>query len=47
VKIGIRQGRFGLQSPTKFGNPASIITSGNFVLVFSLNPRFTERQVPA
>jgi hypothetical protein len=29
----------------KFGNPVSSITSGDFMRVFSLNPRFTERQV--
>jgi carboxypeptidase family protein/TonB-dependent receptor-like protein len=29
----------------KFGNPTSSITSGDFMRVFSLNPRFTERQV--
>jgi hypothetical protein len=29
----------------KFGNPTSLITSGDFMRVFALNPRFTERQV--
>ena len=29
----------------KFGNPTSSLTSGDFMRVFSLNPRFTERQV--
>jgi hypothetical protein len=29
----------------KFGNPVSSITSGDFMRVFSLNPRFTERQI--
>jgi hypothetical protein len=29
----------------KFGNPTSSITSGDFMRVFSLNPRFTERRV--
>jgi hypothetical protein len=29
----------------KFGNPVSALTSGDFMRVFSLNPRFSERQV--
>jgi hypothetical protein len=29
----------------KFGNPVSSLTSGDFMRIFSLNPRFTERQV--
>jgi hypothetical protein len=29
----------------KFGNPNSSITSGDFMRVFTLNPRYTERQV--
>jgi hypothetical protein len=29
----------------KFGNPTSLITSPDFMRVFTLNPRFTERQV--
>ena len=29
----------------KFGNPNSTITSGDFMRVFTLNPRYTERQV--
>jgi hypothetical protein len=30
---------------TKFGSPVSSITSGDFMRVFSLNPRYTERQI--
>ena len=29
----------------KFGSPTSSITSGDFMRVFSLNPRYTERQI--
>ena len=29
----------------KFGSPTSSLTSGDFMRVFSLNPRYTERQI--